>query len=310
MGIRKLVTSMFLFAFIIGGIMFAGATPTQAATNDNAKLGAQGAEVVKLQQTLNYKGFWCGEADGVFDAQTHKAVVAFQKSAGLKTDGIAGARTKYELGIAHPASKANSTYLFWGSRGPEVAKIQQALNSKGFTCGTADGIFGPLTYNAVERFQKAAGIIVNGIVGPETRKALETADTKVTQQNNAANNVENKTTAQSSTREAASNVSRSGSSRGSYTLTMKATAYCPCAKCNYPYYGKPSYIGLPLGYGIVAVDPRVIPMGSKLYIEGYGHAIAADQGGAIKGNRIDLCFSSHQEALRWGMKNVKVTVIK
>ena len=312
MGIRKLVTSMFLFAFIIGGIMFAGATPTQAATNDNAKLGAQGAEVVKLQQTLNYKGFWCGEADGVFDAQTHKAVVAFQKSAGLKTDGIAGARTKYELGIANPGSKANSTYLFWSSRGPEVVKIQQTLNNKGYSCGEADGIFGQRTYNAVERFQKAAGIKVDGVVGPETRKALQVANTnQVKKQNNAVNKDKSKATVPNkSTRKAENKVSRSGAPRGSYTLTMKATAYCSCAKCNYPYYGKPSYIGLPLGYGIVAVDPKVIPMGSKLYIEGYGEAIAADQGGAIKGNRIDLCFSSHQQALRWGMKNVKVTVIK
>ncbi|MBP8819787.1 MAG: hypothetical protein KBG91_05085 [Syntrophomonadaceae bacterium] len=49
-------------------------------------------------------------------------------------------------------------------------------------------------------------------------------------------------------------------------------------------------------------------MGSRLYIEGYGDAIAADQGNAIKGNRIDLCFSTHQQALNWGIKTVKVTL--
>jgi 3D (Asp-Asp-Asp) domain-containing protein len=90
---------------------------------------------------------------------------------------------------------------------------------------------------------------------------------------------------------------------------MVATGYDGCYACNYPYYGQPSYIGLPLARGIVAVDPNVIPMGTKLYIEGYGEAIAADQGNAIKGNRIDLFFDTHQQALNWGMKTVKVTIL-
>jgi 3D (Asp-Asp-Asp) domain-containing protein len=90
---------------------------------------------------------------------------------------------------------------------------------------------------------------------------------------------------------------------------MKATAYCPCSKCNFPFYGAPSYLGLPLKQGIIAVDPQVIPMGSRLYVEGYGEGIAADQGNAIKGNRLDLCFATHQQALNYGVKNVKVTIL-
>jgi 3D (Asp-Asp-Asp) domain-containing protein len=90
---------------------------------------------------------------------------------------------------------------------------------------------------------------------------------------------------------------------------MVATGYDGCYKCNYPYYGKPSYTGLPLARGIVAVDPKVIPMGTRLYVEGYGAAIAADQGNAIKGNRIDLFFDSHQEGLNWGIKTIKVTIL-
>ncbi|MGE5544563.1 MAG: 3D domain-containing protein, partial [Bacillota bacterium] len=92
-------------------------------------------------------------------------------------------------------------------------------------------------------------------------------------------------------------------------LTMTATAYCPCSKCNYPYTDQLSYIGLPLRQGIVAVDPNIIPLGTKLYVEGYGDAIAADTGGAIKGNRIDLCFPDHQSALAFGIQNVKVYVL-
>ncbi|MFD6438276.1 ubiquitin-like domain-containing protein [Peribacillus sp. NPDC060186] len=60
---------------------------------------------------------------------------------------------------------------------------------------------------------------------------------------------------------------------------------------------------------IIAVDPSVIPMGSKVYVEGYGYAVAADKGGAIKGNRIDVFFSSKNDAYRWGVKKVKVRVL-
>jgi 3D (Asp-Asp-Asp) domain-containing protein len=90
---------------------------------------------------------------------------------------------------------------------------------------------------------------------------------------------------------------------------MVATAYCSCDKCNYPYGGQPSYIGLPLGWGIVAVDPDVIPLGTRLYVEGYGEAIAADVGNAIMGNRIDLCYPDHQTALDYGIQNIHVYIL-
>ncbi|WML36516.1 3D domain-containing protein [Clostridium sp. OS1-26] len=63
-------------------------------------------------------------------------------------------------------------------------------------------------------------------------------------------------------------------------------------------------------YSSVAVDPRVIPLGTKLYVEGYGYAVAEDTGGAIKGNRIDVYFNSSSEADNWGVKWVNVYVIK
>lgn len=67
--------------------------------------------------------------------------------------------------------------------------------------------------------------------------------------------------------------------------------------------------GLPVGVGKVAVDPRVIPLGTKLYIEGYGHAIAADTGGAIKGHRIDLFFNTNSQVYNFGRRNVTVYVL-
>lgn len=66
----------------------------------------------------------------------------------------------------------------------------------------------------------------------------------------------------------------------------------------------------PNGYSTVAVDPRVIPLGTKLYIEGYGLAIAADTGGAIKGNIVDVYFNTYEECVNWGRRQVNVYILK
>jgi len=106
-------------------------------------------------------------------------------------------------------------------------------------------------------------------------------------------------------------------SRGQINFTkaikMTATAYDAtfesCGKHpGDPQYGI-TYSGLRVRPGIVAVDPRVIPLGTWLYVEGYGEALAADIGGAIKGNRIDLYFESPSDVRRYGKKPVKVYVL-
>lgn len=100
---------------------------------------------------------------------------------------------------------------------------------------------------------------------------------------------------------------------GSYTLT----AYCPCPICceqySSPALGKRTAIGVGAYPGLtVAVDPRKIPYGTKLYIEGVGVCIATDCGGAIKGNRIDVYYTDHQAALTsgFGMVPRDVYIIK
>ena len=65
----------------------------------------------------------------------------------------------------------------------------------------------------------------------------------------------------------------------------------------------------PNGLSVIAVDPSVIPLGSKVYVDGYGYAIAADTGGAIKGNKIDIYVNSHAEALAWGVRYLPVSVV-
>ncbi len=112
--------------------------------------------------------------------------------------------------------------------------------------------------------------------------------------------------------------SRSGSLAYSKVITANATAYdaSSCGKSpSHPAYGITA-TGAKAGYGIVAVDPSVIPLGSRLYIESsdgsyvYGTAVAADTGGAIKGNRVDLCFNTRSEAISFGRRTVKIYVLK
>jgi 3D (Asp-Asp-Asp) domain-containing protein len=85
-------------------------------------------------------------------------------------------------------------------------------------------------------------------------------------------------------------------------MQMVATAYTAgCAGCS-----GITAIGRPAGHGIVAVDPSVIPLGTRLFIPGYGLAIAGDTGGAIHGYRIDLGFNSERDALLFGRRQVTV----
>lgn len=63
------------------------------------------------------------------------------------------------------------------------------------------------------------------------------------------------------------------------------------------------------GLSTIAVDPSVIPLGSKVYVEGYGYAIAADTGGAIKGNKIDIYLNSSSECSEWGRRSVNVLIV-
>ena len=97
------------------------------------------------------------------------------------------------------------------------------------------------------------------------------------------------------------------SSDGKYkkTLSMEATAYSG---------GTLTAMGLkpvraPGGISTIAVDPSVIPLGSKVYIPGYGYAIASDTGGVIKGNIIDLYMNSHDECTSWGRRQVTLHIV-
>ncbi|EHK2304959.1 3D domain-containing protein [Clostridium perfringens] len=139
---------------------------------------------------------------------------------------------------------------------------------------------------------QAAKNKIESLKAEEAKKAEEAA------KNNAAN---------SSNTTNSNNSSSQPSSDGKYkkTLSMEATAYSG---------GTLTAMGLkpvrdPGGISTIAVDPSVIPLGSKVYIPGYGYAIASDTGGVIKGNIIDLYMNSHDECISWGRRQVTLHIV-
>lgn len=114
------------------------------------------------------------------------------------------------------------------------------------------------------------------------------------------------------------------------TVWMETTGYCPCGKCcgwerswvppfravysSGPLKGKPKKVGVTASgtkakKGTIAADTRFYPFGTRMNIPGYGSGTVEDRGSAIQGSaRIDLFFKSHQEALEWGRRRVRVSI--
>ena len=92
-----------------------------------------------------------------------------------------------------------------------------------------------------------------------------------------------------------------GYKRYTKKLRCEATAYIAT--------GNPTATGIMPYWGVIAVDPRFIPLGTKVYIPGYGVALAADTGGAIRGNIIDLFMNTYTQAINWGRRNVDVYIL-
>ena len=96
-------------------------------------------------------------------------------------------------------------------------------------------------------------------------------------------------------------------SRGGHLLKFKEARLMQASA--YTYTGNRTATGKEPAVGLVAVDPKVIPLGTRLYIEGYGYAQAADTGGSIKGDKVDLFMEDRQQCLNWGRRTVKVYIL-
>ncbi|MBR1807399.1 MAG: 3D domain-containing protein [Selenomonadaceae bacterium] len=210
--------------------------------------------------------------------------------------------------------------------GPETqsaveAKIEIEQQSATEPTAIAVGENGRITISEDDELAKALAQLVEN---SQDVNAVETPSTETPSNENQAT-VENSSTETPSTETQAADVSNVEivetvpvqtpenvieTERGLVPYTqmygMEATAYLPTD-------GSPeglTAMGIPATYGVVAVDPDVIPLGSRVYIPGYGEAIAADTGGAIYGYRIDLCMESYGEAMDFGRRNVTVFVLE
>ncbi|WP_245808968.1 peptidoglycan-binding protein [Shouchella patagoniensis] len=321
-----------------GFIFFITPSSADAAIESPLQEGASGEEVEQLQQLLVDNGLLNKEdLTGEYKATTSEAVKEFQGSQNLLVDGIAGLQTFGAL-----------SHLEAGDEGEFVEELQSRLSDFNYYNGDLDGLYGPLTEKAVKQFQEQNDLEVNGIANPATYSKLYYNNSTVykkEQQKKAAlaieqeekehpvekNNeekhektevetkgvVEEKTqpveekkeTEETSQNQVESPKKEVDKEDDSLTYQMEATAYT--ANCN--GCSGVTATGIDLNANpnqkVVAVDPNVIPLGTKVYVEGYGEAIAGDTGGAINGQKIDLYMQSKSDAQNFGRKTVKVTVL-
>ena len=151
------------------------------------KTGSKGDLVKALQTKLKELGYYTGEIDGDFGSSTAAAVKEFQRRNGLHVDGVAGentlkllyggaARTKTtSKPTAAPASNDSVQMLKSGDSGETVRAMQARLVELGYL-KTADGVYGPATYNAVVAFQKKNGLTADGVAGVMTLNRLNSAN--------------------------------------------------------------------------------------------------------------------------------------
>lgn len=160
--------------------------PTRVAyTYTRLEQGDEGEEVLRLQNRLRELGYLTASADGKFGANTKTAVKLFQKALGLSQTGVATVSLQEKLFIstapvyvpsadAEPTADASSIYpaLVRGDRNTDVRKLQQRLIELGYLSGTADGVFGANTENAVKAFQAELGLSQTGVASASMQVKL------------------------------------------------------------------------------------------------------------------------------------------
>ena len=189
----------------------------------------------------------------------------------------------------HAPAEAAHIRVEEGMRGAVVQHVQELLIKAGYLAGAADGVAGPLTRAAIEACQKEHGLTVDGICGAATYGVL-------------SGGAEYDPVALGIHEERAPQVSR-GHGRALY---VAATAYSAFDPGN----GNRTATGTLVRHGVIAVDPSVIPLGTRVFIPGYGEAVAEDIGHAISGNRIDVAFDTHAEALMFGRQELEIFIME
>ena len=287
-----LLAWLFLLCLCVQGIAAAEGMPV--------KEGARGDEVRRVQLLLIARGCLEGEADGVCGADTVRAIERFQKEAGLVVDGICGQETfdlleqqAKEREIAETGEVPGGGVVKLGLHGPGVAHVQELLIGRGYLEGEADGVCGSRTAVAIAKFQKEMGLKADGVCGPLTYSSLgEPVAEKV--------KADSADTGRSGERQPHPAVEKG------HVVYVSATAYSAYDPGNSHHTAS----GTLVRKGVIAVDPSFIPLGTRVYIPGYGEAVAEDIGWGIRGNRIDVAFDTHEEALAFGRRDLELYIIE
>ena len=237
-------------------------------------IGDSGSEVSSIQRKLKKMGYLDGSVDGIYGGDTASAVKAFQDDEGLSTTGMVDGDTLARI-TSEYAAQSGETVLSPGDSGKKVIRLQNKLLLHGYNPGSVDGIYGEGTAEAVRQLQAEENLARTGIADGDVWDRLDSAPRFT----------------------------------GNYkkVFHMEATAYTP----NDGDGRGMTAMGAYAGKGHAAVDPNIIPLGSEVYIEGYGYAICDDIGGAIHGNIIDVGVDNYDQAYKWGMKpKVNVYLIR
>lgn len=195
--------------------------------------------------------------------------------------------------IATKATKSNSASVHKVKRGDSLYKISRMYNVSIANLKSWNNLNTTIIHPNQE-------LSTTGVASPVQKKSVAPKAAQKTTQK-AAQKVTPKATQKTP--------SRSNQAKATKEFTVSATAYtASCTGCS-----GITKTGINLkqnpGLKVIAVDPSVIKLGTKVHVEGYGYAIAGDIGGAIKGNKIDVFIPTKAAAYKWGRKNVKITIL-
>ena len=281
------------------------------------KYGDKGDEVKEIQTYLIAQNLLHDAADGVYGSSTVEAIRDFQTALGLDADGVCGTVTYKVLRAAafneidiynfsleefvsgadesvgtQPAVEEVGSYagvgdvIKPGMSGAGVVNLQTKLIEHGFLDGEADGYCGESTVAALKNFQSSRGMTPDGICGLQTYSALEDSQYDPNDKSWDEYSAE--------------------LPEYSRVVRVEATAYSRHEDGMSNYTARGSFCQR----GIIAVDPNFIPLGTRVYIPGYGYAVADDVGGAIVGNIIDIAFDSVEECYQWGRQWIDIYIIE
>ena len=293
------------------------------------KYGDRGDDVKEIQDYLIAQNLLHVSADGVYGTATVNAVKDFQSALGLEVDGVCGAETYKLLRAAaydeidittytpgdyvpeppktvgaavNSVSSVNSVLntvnvigevvsyagvgdvIKLGMKGDGVVYLQNRLIEYGFYDGEADGVAGATTINALKDFQSSRGMNADGICGRRTYSALDGEDEPVN-----LNEYEFSTELPDFSR----------------VIRVEATAYSSAQ----PGLSSYTALGTICQRGVIATDPNIIPLGTRVFIPGYGYAVAEDTGGAIVGHKIDVAFDTVAECYEFGRQFIDIYII-